>query len=207
MANQDVASFIEERKRNTRSVDEQIEIAHEMWDSGIDQTHEGLKRKEIEDELGLDLDYRPATTLHHLEEIHIVEEFVSGPPTLVIAEWMDDGDGEVVLGEVDEAAREGLSAVIDHLDSPDAPTEATTAADGSGVTLRSVIASELDLIPDSVEDYLRTTAEPVDVLNTVVEAVDEEDDLTVQPDYGEIAFINTPYRYRLTQMAINLYNK
>jgi hypothetical protein len=177
-----------------------------MWDNNIGPDHEGLKRKEIEDALGLSLDHRSKTVLHHLEEIGIVEEFVSGPPKLAIAEWMDDGDGEIVLGWVDEAAEQGLSALADEIGSP-SPDSVAATADGSGVTLRSVVASELDLISEKVEDYLRTTSSPVDVLNQAVDAIEETDSLDKGDDYGRIAFINTPYRYRLTQMAVDLYER
>lgn len=175
-----------------------------MWEQNVDQDHDGLKRKEIEGELGLTLRYKPRTSLHHLEEIGIVEEFVRRPETLVIAEWMDDGEGEIVLGRVEEAAQEGLTALADHVESEE-PTDKTVAvADGAGSTLQSVIASEMDLIPEEVENYLRSTTEPVEVLNRAVEAIEEDDNLTVGADYGKIVFINTPYRYRLTEMAASL---
>jgi len=200
----DATSFIRERKRNTRSIDEQVQIARAMWEQNVDQDHDGLKRKEIEGELGLTLRYKPRTSLHHLEEIGIVEEFVRRPETLVIAEWMDDGEGEIVLGRVEEAAQEGLTALADHVESEE-PTDKTVAvADGAGSTLQSVIASEMDLIPEEVENYLRSTTEPVEVLNRAVEAIEEDDNLTVGADYGKIVFINTPYRYRLTEMAASL---
>jgi hypothetical protein len=206
MSKADAESFIRQRKRNTRSTDDQVQTSHAMWDGNIDRDHDGLKRKKIEDSLSLSIDHRPKTVLHHLEEIGIVEEFVSGPPRLAIAEWMDNGNGEIVLGWVGEAAEQGLSALADEIESPKSGSEAATA-DGSGVTLRSVVASELDLIPERVEDYLRTTSSPVDVLNQAVDAIEETDGVGKSDDYGKIAFINTAYRYRLTQMAVDLYGR
>ena len=208
MSKKDVESFIRQRKRSTRSIDEQVQIAHAKWADNVDQDHDGIKRKEIEDELGLSLRYKAGTSLHHLEEIGIVEEFTPpGPPVLVIAEWMNDGEGKVVLGEVDEAAQEGLEALAGEIGSPSSGSGTATAADGGGVTTRSVVASEFDLVPEKVEDYLRATDKPVKVLNRAVEAIEEADGIKIGDDYGEIAFINMPYRYRLTQMAVDLYKQ
>lgn len=208
MSQKDIERYIRERKRNARSVDEQVAISHAMWNQGIDPSHDGYKAKEIKDELGLDLDYSAKTSLKHLEEINIVEEFAPpGPEILAIAEWMDDGKGEIVLGRVGEAAEEGLDALASEIESPPSGSRTAAAADGSGVTIRSVVASEFDLVPDKVEDYLRSTDNPVDVLNGAVEAIKDADGIGVSDDYGKIAFIRMPYRYRLTEKVTDLYNR
>lgn len=179
-----------------------------MWDEDINPDHDGLKANDIESEFGLDLNYKVRTSLHHVEEIHIVEEFrPPGPETLVIAEWMDDGDGEVVLGRVSEAAEEGLDALASDVGSIPPEAEPPTATDGSGITLRSILASEFDLKPEKVEDYLRTTDKLVDVLNRAVEAIKDTDSVEAGDDYGKIVFINMPYRYRLTEKAILMYEE
>lgn len=179
-----------------------------MWANGVDPDHDGLKASEVKEELNLDLEFKVRTSLSHLEEVDYVEEFTPpGPGTLVIAEWMDDGEGEIVLGRVEEAAEEGLDALASEVETTPSGSGGVTAADGSGVTIRSVLAAEFDLVPHKVENYLRSTDKPVKVLNRAVEAVKEADEVKASEDYGEIVFINMPYRYRLTEKAVELYEK
>lgn len=207
MSKQDVERYIYKRKRNTRSVDEQVDIAHAMWDNGIVQDHDGLKRSEIEAALGLNLSYNVDTSLSHLEDIDIDDEFVPpGPEILVIAEWMDGGEGEIVLGEVEEAAREGIDGLIDDLDPSDAQSGAAVA-DGRGATTRSVVASEFDLIPSKLEQYLQATDKPVEVLNRAVEAIEEVDEVDLADSYGKIVFVHMPHRHRLNKKAMDLYEQ
>jgi hypothetical protein len=207
MSKQDVERYIYKRKRNTRSVDEQVDIAHAMWDNGIDQDHDGLKRSEIEAALGLNLSYNVDTSLSHLEDIDIDDEFVPpGPEILVIAEWMDGGEGEIVLGEVEEAAREGIDGLIDDLE-PSGAQSGAAVADGRGATTRSVVASEFDLIPSKLEQYLQATDKPVEVLNRAVEAIEEVDEVDLADSYGKIVFIHMPHRHRLSKKAMDLYEQ
>lgn len=206
-----VESALRHLKRRTRSITEQIAIAHWLWNKDIGPNHDGLKASEVEEEIPRDLDFGVRTSLGHLEDAGLVEEFIPpGPEVLVIAEWMDDGDGEVVNGEVDEAAEEGIDALIEDLEPRPAKGSGETAAtDGSGnpPTLRSILAHEFDLLADKVEDFLSQTDNPVDVLNRAVDAISEEEDLEVGEDYGKIAFINMPYQYRLTEEAVTLYER
>ena len=207
MSKQDVERYIYKRKRNTRSVDEQVDIAHAMWDNGIDQDHDGLKRSEIEAALGLNLSYNVDTSLSHLEDIDIDDEFIPpGPEILVIAEWMDGGEGEIVLGEVEEAAREGIDGLIDDLE-PSGAQSGAAVADGRGATTRSVVASEFDLIPSKLEQYLQATDKPVEVLNRAVEAIEEVDEVDLADSYGKIVFIHMPHRHRLSKKAMDLYEQ
>lgn len=208
MAHGHIEIAIRYLKRITESTDDQVTISHAMWEMNIGPEHVGLKADDIEGELGLNLDYGVRTSLGHLEDVGLVEEVnPPGPDIFAIAEWMDGGDGEIVNGEVEEAAEKGIDALLDDLD-PASPADgdAATAADG-GVTLRSTIAEEFDLIPEAVEDYLTSVADPVDGLNDAVEAIEETDDLEVGDDYGKIAFIRMPYQYRLTEQAVGLYQR
>lgn len=208
MSEQTIARYIRERKQNTRCIADQIQIAHAMWDSSVTQSHEGIKGNDVETELELDLEYNVRTSLSHLEELGLVEEFVPpGPKTLVIAEWMDNGEGKIINGEVDVAANEGLNALAREIEPGESGGEAATATDGSGTTIRSVLAAEFNLIPDTVEEYLRTTQKPVDVLNRAVDAIEEANDINTSDSYGRIAFINMPYRYRLTEEAAEMYEQ
>lgn len=206
MSKPDVRRRLSERQDATRSIDDQATIAHAMWDRGIGPEQEGLKADDIEDELDLDLEFKVRTSLGHLEESSIVEEFLPpGPETLVIAEWKDNGDGEIVNGEVGEAAAEGLEALAELVESSGAAGGLETAADGSGVTIRSTVASKFNIVPEKVEEFLRTTDRRVEVLNDAVEAIQETEGVETTDDFGEIVFINMPYRYRLTESAVALY--
>ena len=200
----DTERYIHKRKRKTHSVDEQVAIAHAMWDKNILPHHDGLKTNEIEEKLGLDLEYEPDTSVSHLDDAGIVERFGSYP--LAIAEWMDGGEGKVVNGEVKEAARQGLDGLKADLEPASSESSEETVADG-GKTIRSVIASELDHALATVEDHLATTSNPVDDLNDAVEAIEENDDVETSDEYGEISFINRAYRHRLTEKAVRLYKQ
>lgn len=207
MAKDDIERYIRTRKSRTLSVDEQIEISHRKWDRTIGPSHEGIKRMEVEEELGLDLDYEPGTSLSHLVEIDLVDEFLRpGPDTLVIASWLEDG---VINGEVEETADEAVEALIAHMqdDDPADDGRSPVVADGAGTTVRREVADRFDLVPEGVEDHLRT-GDPVEKLNDAVDAIEDEDnELETRDDYGEILFINPAYRYRLTPTAVELYQQ
>lgn len=207
MPKEAIESYIRERTRSTKSTESIINLSHWLQANGIGPDHNGLKRTEIEDRVGEDLNYTVGTVLTHLTEIGLVEEFAPpGPSTLVIAEWLNGGDGDIVNGEVGETAREGLQALIDDLETvSDEDATSATATDGSGPTKRGVVSGEFALVPEMAEDYLRTTDDPVDTLNDAVDAIEEADNVEVGDDYGKIAFINMPYRYRLTHTALGLY--
>lgn len=209
MADRDVEDHIRSRKEAADSTDDQIDIAHGLWAKGIGPDEEGLKAKEIEDKLGLDLDYNVKTSLGHLEDLGLVDEYLpAGPETLVFASWRGSDLGEVILGEVDEAAEEGIEALIDHIQDDDIDASgdegATAVTDGGRTTVRTVVADRFDLAPDAVEAFLRR-GDQVDKLNDSVEAIDDHGAVDTRDDYGEINFINQAYRYRLTDKAVRLY--
>lgn len=206
MAREDVEDHIRREKRNTHNVEDQIAIAHAMWDQRLRPDEEGVKRSDSEDELGLDLDYSVKTCLRHLEEIDIVEEYREpGPDTYVIADWHDE---TFIMGMVGEAAEEGVESLIDHVqdDDPFSGDDTPAVADGAGVTLRQIVARKFDLQPDGLEQYLRGDNQ-VEKLNDAVEAIEEHGDYETRDDYGEIRFVNVPYRYRLTAFAVDLYEQ
>lgn len=206
MSKSDAEAYIRERKSDTYSVDEQVEMSHSFWDARIGPTHDGIRRADIENRLGLDLDHTVKTSVKHLVDIGMVEEFTRpGPSTLVIATWREDG---VINGEVDEAAGEGVENLIAHMHDDDPPEGEDTpaVADGAGSTVRSTVADAFDLLPGGVEDYLRT-GDQVEKLNVAVEAIEDNGDLSTRDDYGEIIFVNPAYRYRLTERAVTLYER
>lgn len=205
---EDIERYIRERKRSTRSTGDQITIAHAMYDQSVTPDHDGVKSGDTEDELGVDLEFNADTSLGHLEDIDLVEEFrPPGPERLAIATWLDGGEGEVVNGRVGEVAQEGIEGLVADLEPP--------AADGGSVgtieipedTVRGVVAEEFDLRLSEVEGFLRSAADPVDTLISAAEAIEEADGVTTGDEYGTIVFINTAYRYRLTEDAIELYER
>lgn len=206
MCRQDVRDLLRDEKRRTESIDDQVAIAHAMWDGDIDQAHDGIKASDLEDELSLDLDYDVRTSLGHLEDVGLVEEYMPpGVGTFAIAEWLDGGDGDIVNGEVEETAREGLEGLRNDLEPVSDADGESAAADGSG-TIVDVVATEFDLLSEGVDEFLRTTDDPVDVLNDAVDAI-EDVGLETNDDYGKIVFVNRAYRYRLTEAAVEVYER
>lgn len=206
MGRKHVEVYIRREKRDTRSTDDQIKLSHAMWEGDELPSEEGVTRSDAEDEWAADLDHNVKTCLRHLEEINIVEEFREpGPDTYVIAEWHDE---TFIMGMVDEAADEGVEALIDHVQDEDPPTgdDTPAVADGGSVTLRQVVARQFDLRPDAVERHLRS-GDQVEKLNEAIEGIEEHDEFTTRDDYGEIRFLKAPYQYRLTEFAVDLYRR
>lgn len=189
-------------KQGTQSIDSQIFIIHWLRSNGYNPTSEGMTRSTIEDELNSQLNHTVATSLSHLEDINFVEEYLKQDVTYIIAEWHPD---VFVMGMVDEAAAEGIEALIADLEPPETQNgQAKIVTDGSGRQLRGVVADAFDLYPGNVEAYLRD-GDQVDRLNHAVEAIEESELHEVGDGYGKIVFRNPAYRYRLTETANRLY--
>lgn len=205
MTREHVRRRILTENRQTLSREDQVHISHGMWDEDIVPAHNGLRLDEIEDELDLDLEYNVDTSISHLEEIDIVEGTApAGPEYYAISERLD----EIVLGRVDEVAGEDVEAVIDHMqdDDPVGEEDTPAIADGGGVTVRGVLSDTFDVVPDALEGYLRE-GDQVEKLNRAVRAIREHDDLNACDDYGEILFRRGAYRYCLTPLAVDLYER
>ena len=130
------------------------------------------------------------------------EEFLPpGSSGYAISERRD----EIVNGRVDETAEEDIKNLIDHIqdDDPASGGDTPAVADGSGVTLRSVVAETFDLSPDGVERFLRR-GDQVAKLNRAVDAIEESPEVEKRDTYGRIVFRNAAYRYRLTEKAVKL---
>lgn len=189
-------------KQATRSIESQITIAHWLRENDFGPDSDGVTRSDIEDAIGDSLDHTVRTSVRHLVDMGLVEEFVERETTYVIAEWHPD---VFIMGQVNEAATEGIEALIDDLeDMPTTEEEMAVIPDGAGRTLREVVANRFDLKPESVEDFL-LDGDPVDLLNEAVEAIQESRDHEVGDGYGEITFRNPAYRYRLTEVGMELY--
>lgn len=202
MAHSHTETTIAVLKDATRSIESQITIAHWLRASGSGSLSDGLRQKEIEEELEDSLPHSVGTSLSHLEDIDLVDSQRQRDVAYAIADWHPD---TVVNGQVDDVATAGIEALIDELE-PLNPQKGETgvATDGSGISLREVVADAFDLHPQAVESHLRK-GESVDRLNDAVEAIEASDDHEVGDDYGEIKFRYEAYRYRLSETAQTLY--
>jgi hypothetical protein len=213
-----LAAFIRDRNGDIPSVDDQVTLAKAFFEAGLGPDAEGIRRTEIVDSLDVELDYRPRTVLKNLVDIGVLSETAPpGPDVFAISERLD----EIVLGHVTEEAEENLEALIAHIDdelqvtelSEDAaerdgaqvqtPAPSVAVADGSGRTVRSILATEFGVEPEEVTDFLRT-GDPVEKLNTAVEAIESSEEVSKSEEYGRILFVHQAYRYRLTEQAMNL---
>ncbi|MDL0135001.1 hypothetical protein [Halobacterium salinarum] len=140
-----------------------------------------------------------------------------GPDVFAISERTD----EIVLGRVTEEAEQNLEALIAHiddelqvtsleakaaeLDGPEARISAPSVAvaDGAGRTIRSILAAEFGIEPERVVEHLQS-GDPVDRLNTAVNAIKSSEEVEKSEAYGQILFVSPAYRYRLTEQAMEL---
>ncbi|WP_044956988.1 hypothetical protein [Halarchaeum acidiphilum] len=213
-----VETYIRERKDNTHSVDDQIAVAEAFSEAGIGPDHEGIKRSEMLDVRDIELSYQPRTVLDHLVDIGILSQTApSGPDVFAISERRD----QIVNGHVTEEAEENVEALIAHIDdelqpmtlSEDAAefdgvesgmsAPSVALADGAGRTVRSILAAEFDVEPEQVTGHLQS-GDPVDRLNTAVEAIESSEEVTKSEDYGQIVFVRPAYRYQLTDRTMSM---
>lgn len=213
-----VERYIRERKGNTRSVSDQVTVARAFYEAGIGPETEGIKRAELRDSLDVDIEYRPRTVLDHLVDAGVLAQTAPpGPDVFAISERLD----EIVNGQVTGEAEANLDALVAHIDDElhvttlaeeaaerDGPQARVSApsvavADGTGRTIRGILAAEFGIEPEQVIDYLRS-GDPVDRLNTAVESIESSDEVTKSEEYGRIVFVRPAYRYRLTERAMEL---
>jgi hypothetical protein len=187
------------------SLTDQIKVLEALSDRNVGPDDDGIAQTEGEELIEDDLDYRTGMLLDTLSETELVERFKpSGPSTFVINEASD----EIVNGRVRKAAEENLSALVDHLDSEIYATPASTesgiaVADGAGETVRHVLADEFDVPQSKVAETLHT-GDPVEKVNDAVKAIKESESVESRDEYGQLLFVDTAYRYRLTKTAMRL---
>lgn len=198
---------IRTEKNRVQNIDELVHISHGMWDYEFGPASDGIPHKEAEEELDLDLEADTRRSFEHLVDADMLEKIdkPGAPGRYTVADWREGNDA-FVMGEVPEAAQQGIENLIEHIhdDDPASGDDSPVVADGSGTTVRSVVASEFNVMPEALEKTLRE-GDPVDRLNDAVEAIEEADDIETRDDYGEIRFINPPKHYRLTERAVELY--
>lgn len=209
---------VRERKGRTHSVDDQVAVANAFYTANIGPDHEGIKQTELQDTLDVDIEHQPKTVLDHLVEIDLLEETTPpGPDVFAISERIDG----IVNGRVTEEAEENIEALIAHIDDElqsvelddDAAelqeqrlataTPSVALSDGAGRTIRSILATEFDIPPERVADYLRS-GDPITRLDTAIDAIESSEEVSKSEDYGRIVSLNQAYRYRLTEHALDL---
>jgi hypothetical protein len=209
---------VREQNGNARSVDDQVTVAKAFYNAGIGSEAEGIKRTALLDELDVDIEYQPGTILNHLVDAGVLAQTApAGPDVFAISERLD----EIVNGQVTAEAEANLESLIAHIDDElqvtalaadaveqnepqtGAAAPSVAVADGAGRTIRSILATEFDIEPEQVTDVLRS-GDPVDRLNTAVEAIESSDEVTKSEEYGQIVFVRPAYRYRLTEQAMAL---
>lgn len=213
-----LARYVRERSDAAHGIEDQIEVAKAFHETDIGPAHDGIKRPELLERLDVDIDYQPQTVLQQLVRIGVLEETEpSGPDIFAISERIDD----LVNGCITEEAERNIDALIAHVDdelqsveledeaaelddqraAPSTPSIAL--ADGAGRTIRSILATEFDISPERVVDHLRS-GDPVDRLNTAVNAIESSEEVSRSEEYGRIVFLRQAHRYRLTEKATDL---
>lgn len=193
-------------KGNKDSIVDMEQIVPEMYRRGVGPEHDGVTRRDVAEIFDCSLEYRAKTSLSHLKDTPLVEqdpETFEELTTFVIATWRGE-DGEIVNGEINEAATEAIEALIDHMHATDRETGNTSVAtDGGGITHRSVLAETFDIHPSAIEQWLRGTNNKLSTLNTAVISLWKAG-VATHSSYGPLGFRNQAYRYRLTEEALTL---
>ena len=194
-------SIIREENGDQPSVDDQMTVARTLYDEGVLSEEEALKEDEIGElleERGDELEYKLRTSLDNLRDIPvIVGYFPPGSRYVPISERRD----EIIFGEVEETVRVDREALLDHVhdDDPDEEEELLLTADGSGITVRQVIADDADIDLEDVEHHLRSGSRDTqrERLNDAIDAIVDSDEVTKRDDYGKVVFRHKAYRYYL----------
>lgn len=213
-----IERYLRQEQPSSQTVSYQIEIATTLYENDIGPDHDGIKRSDLADRVDGSFEYRPKTALGQLVDAGLVERFTPpGPDIFAISERLD----EVVNSQVSEEVETNIDALIAHIDdelqsvelndeaaeiddSRAATTEPSVAlGDGAGRTIRSILATEFEVNPEQVPEYLRSGS-PVERLNAAIDAIESSREVTKSEEYGRIVFIHQAYRYRLTNRAIEL---
>lgn len=206
MTREHAERYIREQKGHTRSVDDQVQISHAMWDHGLTGgPSQSLMERALVDKLDLDLEYLLRTSLDHLLEIDVVFEVVEAEQDWYhICGWTY----EIIWGRIDEYAHAGVEALIDHMQDDD-----REVADGGRESIREVLAREFGIGPEGVEAYLRIGRDQeiawgqMDPLNTAVKAIEAHPEIEKRDDYGEIIIERGHYRYQLSEAQVDRYER
>ncbi|WP_276281330.1 hypothetical protein [Halorussus caseinilyticus] len=200
MTLQDLESQIRNDREGIPSLDSLVALALAMYrDAMVPSEDNSLKKKHLDRVYGDVVDVTIDTCLDHLVNINIVDEWVNGGDWLIINERRDeivnDEDLEVLL-------RDETERLVDDL-------EPLALADGGGdeITRREVVAEALGVGLDEIEEQLVDDEELWDWrenLETAIEAIEDEETVEKGGDYAPIRVIRNPYRYELTEWAVEL---
>ncbi|WP_424016208.1 winged helix-turn-helix domain-containing protein (plasmid) [Halorientalis pallida] len=203
-----LADYIRGENPDAETIQDQIAVAKMLYEAGIGPENEGKTTNEIAESIAFS--HSSQTAIQNLVAIDILEESQHPEPsTYVISERRD----EIINGEVEATIEAEMENLIDHmvthmddqLISVDDVHEGDQIAlpDGAGPTIRSILATEFDIQPSDVEDYLRE-GDRLKKLNAAVDAIEESEGVQKKDNYGRIVFRRSPRRYRLTEFAVDL---
>ncbi len=203
---------ITKKNSHTRSMEDQVALARLMYDEGIVAPDKWVSLKDMRD-LMEENSISPFTILYlrtcveNLREIDVIERRKPpGPDAYVIGERID----EIINGRVEEYAEEEIESLIRHMDDEieriqtvhidpdDGDGRDVAMTDGSGKTIRNVLAQEFGVPSEDIEEYLRV-GNKISKLNEAVQAIKQHDELTTEEEYGEILFLTQPYQYSLAR--------
>ncbi len=188
------------------SVADQIRTAEWFAQQGLTPTSEDtVRRAEVGEALGNELDHTTGTVLGNLEAAGVVEELApSGPSTFILKERT----GEFLLGEgVDLGAHvdEERERFLEDLHAREAEREVAALPDGGAdrTTLRGVASQALGVSPQDLEDAMASGEEDerMNKLDNVVGAIKDSDGVEKGEGYDQIGFRRSALRYRLTHQA------
>jgi len=206
----ELTRHITEEKSHTKTVEDLVVLARLMYDEGIVAPDEWASIKDIEklmQENNISLDFSLRTSVEYLREIDVIERRKPpGPDIFVVGERIN----EIINGRVEEYAEEEIESLIRHMDeeieriqtirlNPDDSNEQTVAmTDGSGKTIRQVLAQKFGVPSEDIEKYLRE-GNKISKLNEAVQAIKQHDELKTGEGYGEILFLAQPHQYSLVR--------
>lgn len=201
----DLVRFVRTEHDNQPSCEDQVRVITLIAEYGYLKS-ELLTQSEIEsraDQEGIEFDCadaRPA--LDNLVDLGVLtRQLPAGGRTYVISNRLD----EIINGRFEAILVEDREALIKHIQDEDPPEEReeSAIADG-GDHLRTVVADAFSIVPDSVEAHLRA-GQPVDQrnrLNTAIDAIRDNEDVSKRATYGKIVLRQTGYRYQFSKDAI-----
>lgn len=203
-----VIEYVREENEGQPSLKDQVRQLVILTDENATPNGDALKSSEIDelaDERGITFDCNIDTGLKNLCKTKAVERFFSqGGRVYVISQRLD----EIVLGRWEEVLLNDREAIIDHIqddDPVDDEGEPKAVTDGTGVTVRSVVAEGLGVVPEGVEAHLRAgeLTDQRERLNDAIDAINENEDVEKRDTYGKIVLRHEAYRYQLTEWAVD----
>ncbi|WP_135825569.1 hypothetical protein [Halorussus ruber] len=205
MTLRDLEDKIRDERGGIPSTDSIAALALTMYlDAMVPTEENSLKKRHIKRVYGDIVEVKIGTCLNHLHEIDIVRRWFNGGRWLVIHDRRD----EIVNDEdLEELLEDETDRLLDDL-------EPLALADGGtdDLTKREVVAEALGVGLDEIEEEVKKEdlTEDGEIwdwrenLETAIEAIEEEEKVNKGNDYEPIRILRNPYRYELTEKAVEI---